>query len=87
MDQADKKRQKNRMLLNHPMPGYWYANVSGQLQQVRMILHEGQRLSRIVLESISGKRQTVDLDGWFRLDLILHSPGFERRRRRGSSTE
>jgi len=87
MNLPDKKLQKNRMLLDHPMPGYWYTNVAGQLQQVRMILHEGQRLSRIVLESISGKRQTVDLDGWFRLDLILHSPGFERRRRRGSSTE
>jgi hypothetical protein len=35
-----------------------------------------------MLENINGKRQTVDMDGWYRLDLTLHSPGTERRRTR-----
>jgi hypothetical protein len=89
MNLLDKKFQRDTMLLHHPMPGYWYTNIAGQLQQVRVVLHEGRRSSRIVLESINGRRQTVDLDGWYRLDLTLHSPGAERRRRRGSedSTE
>jgi hypothetical protein len=65
------------------MPGYWYTNVVGQLQQVRVVLHEGARQTRVVLENINGRRHTVDLDGWYRLDLTLHSPGMERRRRRG----
>jgi len=25
------------------MPGYWYTNIVGQLQQVRVVLHEGRR--------------------------------------------
>jgi len=89
MNLLDKKRQRNTMLLQHPMPGYWYTNIAGQLQQVRVVLHEGRRPSRIMLETINGRRQTVDLDGWYRLDLTLHSPGVERGRRRGSggSTE
>jgi len=73
------------MLVHQPIPGYWYANIVGQLQQVRMILHEGRQKSRIVLENINGKRQTIDMEGWYRLDLTLHSPGIEQRRRRRSS--
>jgi hypothetical protein len=74
------------MLAHQPMPGYWYTNIVGQLQQVRVVLHEGLRQRRVVLESITGKRQTVDLDGWYRLDLRLHSPGVEYRRRRRDDT-
>ena len=89
MNSRDKKLQSNGMLLHQPIPGYWYTNILGQLQQVCVVLHEGRRLSRIMLESINGKRQTVDLDGWHRLKLTLHSPGVERWRRRESrdSTE
>ena len=80
MNLLDKELQRNRMLLHQPMPGYWYTDSVGQLQQVRVVLHEGRRQSLIMLESINGRRQTVDLDGWYRLDLTLHSPGAERRR-------
>jgi hypothetical protein len=88
MNLPDRKLQRNSML-HQPMPGYWYTNIVGQLQQVRVVLHEGRRQSRIMLESISGRRQTVDLDGWCRLDLTLRSPGVESRRRHGyrDSTE
>jgi hypothetical protein len=80
MNLLDKELQRNRMLLHQPIPGYWYSNIVGQLQQVRVVLHEGRRQSRVILESINGKRQTVDLDDWYRLDLTLHSPGVGRRR-------
>jgi hypothetical protein len=77
------------MLLHQPIPGYWYSNIVGQLQQVRVVLHEGRRQSRVMLESINGKRQAVDLDDWYLLDLTLHAPGVGRRRRRAArdSTE
>ena len=85
MNLLDKQLQRKKMLVHHPIPGYWYTNVVGQLQQVRMVLLEGTLQSRIVLENINGRRQTVDLEGWYRLDLTLHSPGIERRRRREST--
>ena len=78
MNLPDKKLKRNTMLLQQPMPGYWYTNIAGQLQQVRVVLLEGRRQSRILLESINGGRQTVDLDGWYRLDLTLHSPCTEK---------
>jgi hypothetical protein len=82
------KLQRKDMLAHQPMPGYWYTNIVGRLQQVRVVLHEGSRQKLIVLENINGKRQTVDLDGWYRLDLTLHSPGVEcRRRRRDDSSQ
>lgn len=68
-------------MLYRPSPGYWYANPVGQLQQVRMVLYRGRDQSRVVIENISGKRQMVDIEGWFRLDLVQHSPRVERRRR------
>jgi hypothetical protein len=82
----DNKLTREKMLAHQPMPGYWYTNIVGQLQQVRVVLHEGRRQRYIMLENINGKRQVVDLDGWYRLDLTLHSPGVEhRRQRRGDS--
>ena len=72
------------MLSYQPLPGYWYTNTIGQLQQVRVVMFEGRRKRRIMLENINGKRQTVDLDGWYRLNLSLHSPGVQRRWQRGS---
>jgi hypothetical protein len=85
---VDNNLPRDNMLAHQPMPGYWYTNIVGQLQQVRIVLHEGSRQRLIVLENINGKRQNVDLDGWYRLDLTLHSPGVEcRRRRRDDSSQ
>jgi hypothetical protein len=69
------------LLQQRPIPGYWYANIVGQLVQVRAVLYTGDRISRIVLEYINGRRDFVDMDGWLYLDLALHSPGMERRDR------
>ncbi len=82
MNFLDETTQRRKMLVHQPLPGYWYTNIVGQLQQVRVVLHEGQRQTRVVLENINGRRHSVDLDGWYRLDLTLHSPGMERRRQR-----
>ncbi|VAW78505.1 hypothetical protein MNBD_GAMMA15-581 [hydrothermal vent metagenome] len=73
---------RKHMLVHQAIPGYWYTNILGQLQQVRVVLHEGSEQRRVVLENINGKRQTVDIEGWYQLDLTLHSPGIERRRTR-----
>ena len=78
----DNNKQRANMLVHQPIPGYWYANIIGQLQQVRVVLYHGAEQSRVVLENINGSRQVVDMEGWYRLDLTLHSPGVERRRRR-----
>ena len=69
------------MLVHQPIPGYWYANIVGQLMQVRAVLYEGLQCTRVTLEYINGRKECVDMDGWYRLDLSLHSPGIERRRR------
>ena len=70
------------MLLQHkPIPGYWYTNIVGQLVQVRAIVYSGSRLSSVALEYANGKRDFVDLEGWYYLDLSIHSPRLERRER------
>jgi hypothetical protein len=63
------------MFLQHkPIPGYWYSNLSGQLIQVRAIVFASGYNSRIILEDIHGKRESVDMESWRAMDLVLHSP-------------
>lgn len=70
------------MSVYQPIPGYWYSNIIGHLQQVRVVLYAGARQTRVVIENTSGQRRSVSLADWYRLDLALHSPGIDRRRRR-----
>ena len=63
------------MFLQHkPIPGYWYSNLSGQLIQVRAIVLAAGHSNRIILEDIHGNRQSVDMESWRAMDLVLHSP-------------
>ena len=61
-------------LQQKPIPGYWYSNFSGQLIQVLAIVYIAGKRSRIILEDISGKRESINLDSWLGMDLVLHSP-------------
>ena len=76
-------------LQQKPIPGYWYSNQSGQLIQVRAIVFSGGRGNRIVIEDISGKRQSLDVASWRDMDLVLHSPVSDRdsRNRRRNRTD
>jgi hypothetical protein len=65
-------------LQQKPIPGYWYSNQSGQLIQVRAIVFSGGKGNRIVIEDISGKRESLDLPSWRDMDLVLHSPVSDR---------
>ncbi|HHH46106.1 MAG TPA: hypothetical protein ENK53_03735 [Thiotrichales bacterium] len=68
------------MYLQHkPIPGYWYTNIVGQLVQVRLLLHARGRVQRVLIEYANGRREILDLPGWYGLDLALHSPRRERR--------
>ena len=67
-------------LQQKPIPGYWYSNLAGQLIQVRAIVFSAGQRSRIILEDISGKRQSVDLANWRSMDMVLHSPVTDRQR-------
>jgi len=61
-------------LQQKPIPGYWYSNFSGQLLQVRAVVFLAGKRSRIILEDINGKRESVDFASWRGMELVLHSP-------------
>ena len=65
-----------------PVAGYWYADVTGRLIQVRLVLYRGDRICRIGLDYGNGKRVFVRLSGWNILNLALHSPRRAVRKRR-----
>ena len=65
-------------LQQKPIPGYWYSNLAGQLIQVRAIVFSSGRHSRIILEDISGRRQSVDMSSWRGMDMVRHSPVVDR---------
>ena len=73
-----------------PVPGCWYVGDSGQLQQVRVVLHESGNVCRLITENISGVRKLMDIAAWYQLDFALHSLGMKQRRRQrtpGNSPE
>jgi hypothetical protein len=61
-------------LQQKPIPGYWYSNFSGQLIQVRALVFAQGKHSRIIIEDINGKRESIDISLWRGMDLVLHSP-------------
>ena len=61
-------------LQQKPIPGYWYSNFSGQLIQVRALVFAQGKRSRIIIEDINGKRESIDFMLWRGMDLVLHSP-------------
>jgi len=65
-------------LQQKPIPGYWYSNFSGQLIQVRALVFAQDRRSRIIIEDISGRRESIDFAHWQGMDLVLHSPASGR---------
>lgn len=65
-----------------PVAGYWYADVTGRLIQVRMVLYSGKEISRISLDYGNGRRVFVRHEDWSSLDLVLHSPRRAVRKRR-----
>jgi len=61
-------------LQQKPIPGYWYSNFSGQLIQVRALVFTRDKRSRIIIEDINGRRESIDFTLWQGMDLVLHSP-------------
>ena len=41
---------------------------------MRALVYLSGERSRVVLEDISGKRETVDYENWHGMDMVLHSP-------------
>ncbi len=64
-----------------PVPGYWYAGITGPLQQVRIILYASGLAHRLVIESIAGEVKIIRMDDWDQMGLMLRSPGMNRRGR------
>lgn len=69
------------LLQQKPLPGFWYTNIVGQLIQVRALLYAGSRVTCVLVEYANGKREFVDMRGWYNLDLALYAPRLERRNR------
>ena len=45
---------------------------------MRALVYLSGKRSRIVLEDISGKRESVDYEDWHGMDMVLHSPVLEQ---------
>lgn len=53
----------------NPMVGNWYVNLTGQLLKVSAVGYDMGKLTKVVVEFLSGKRLILDLDKWYLLDL------------------
>jgi hypothetical protein len=57
------------MVRHEPRAGSWYVNKTGKLMKVKLLLLNGERLDRVLIEFLDGMRVTVDYDAWSHLDL------------------
>ena len=52
-----------------PVVGNWYVNLTGQLLKICAVCYDCGKISKVVIEFLSGKKLVLDLDKWHLLDL------------------
>lgn len=53
----------------NPVVGNWYVNLTGQLLKVSAVSYELGKVSKVVIEHLSGARTIIDVATWRLLDL------------------
>ena len=57
--------------LHEPVPGYWYINRTGKLMRVRFVSHGKNGVESILIQYIEGATQTISIEDWRCLDLVI----------------
>ncbi|HFQ13711.1 MAG TPA: hypothetical protein ENK40_02830 [Gammaproteobacteria bacterium] len=52
-----------------PVVGAWYVNRTGKLMKVKLMAWQHQRPVSVLIEYLDGKRQVVDMQAWYMLEL------------------
>lgn len=59
------------MYSHKPKPGYWYINRTGKLMKVKMVMHNTEGPSAVLIQYIEGTSQTISINDWRCLDLVV----------------
>lgn len=59
------------MYSHKPKPGYWYINRTGKLMKVKMVMHGTEGPSAVLIQYVEGTCQTISINDWCRLDLVV----------------
>ncbi len=52
-----------------PVVGAWYVNRTGKLMKVKLMAWRHLDPVSVLIEYLDGKRQVVDMDAWYSLEL------------------
>ncbi len=52
-----------------PVVGAWYVNRTGKLMKVKLMAWRHLEPVSVLIEYLDGKRQVVDMDAWYSLEL------------------
>ena len=55
-----------------PKIGRWYVNLTGQFFKVFIVCYSPIRISKVVLESLSGRKTIITIEEWFNLKLEVN---------------
>lgn len=69
---------------NEPIIGAWYINLSSQFLRVWGMVYNNGEPQRIVLHYLNGMRFIIELEDWYKLDLLRYP---EENKRRSSATQ
>ena len=53
----------------NPVVGNWYVNLTGQLLKICAVSYDSGKISKVVIEFLSGKKLILELEKWHLLDL------------------
>lgn len=72
------------MAINHePVIGAWYINLSSQFLRVWGVAYKNGEPQRIVLHYLNGTRYIIELEDWYKLDLLRYPD--ENKQRSGAT--
>ena len=57
--------------LHEPVPGYWYINRTGKLMRVRFVTFGESGIESVLIQYIEGSTQSISIDDWRCLDLVI----------------
>ena len=52
-----------------PVVGAWYVNRTGKLMKVKLMAWQRQQAVSVLIEHLDGKRQVVEMNAWYSLEL------------------
>ena len=63
--------------IQNPTVGTWFVTPTGQLITIKLVMYDGAKLHRVLVQYLDGKRKLMNRENWFcmKLNKQIHEAG------------